>query len=79
MLKPRSRGRRLRLVLALWIAALPVLVGIMYITAVTSSDDRDRFYGTSGALFIGGVLLLPWIIGIGLLAWLAFRRRPRDA
>ncbi len=77
MLKSHRGGRRLRIALAIWIAALPLLVAIMYIAAATASDERDRFYGTSGALFIGGVLAIPWIIGIGLLAWLAFRRRTR--
>ena len=71
------RRRAWRIAFWLWFAALPALTAILYVSAAMSSDERDRFYGTSGAIFVGGVLALPWLIGLGVLAWLAFRRRQR--
>ena len=66
---------RTRWIFALWLLALPVLVAVLYVTAAVSETERERFYGTSGAIFIGGLLALPWIIGLLVLGWVAFRRR----
>lgn len=71
----RRPRRALKILLALWLLALPAFVAVTYLLAAISPLERDRFYGTSGALFIGGVLALPWLIGAGLLAWFAFRSR----
>lgn len=73
--RPRRPRRGLRIALALWLAALPAFVAVAYVLAATAPLERDRFYGTSGAIFIGGVLALPWLIGAALLAWFAFRSR----
>jgi hypothetical protein len=66
---------RTRWILALWLLALPALVAVLYITAALSQTEHERFYGTGGAIFIGGLLALPWIVGLVLLGWLVFRRR----
>lgn len=70
-----SRSRRVRWIFATWLLALPVLVGVLYLMAAFADTERERFYGTSGAIFTGGLLALPWIVGLIVLGWLAFRRR----
>jgi lipopolysaccharide export LptBFGC system permease protein LptF len=70
----RPRSRLLRWIFIAWLLALPVGVAIMYVAAATAATENDRLYGTGGALFIGGALALPWVIGLLVLGWIAFRR-----
>lgn len=63
-----NRSPIVRLVLVVWIAAYPAIVAWTYFTSV-------QRYAESSVIFVGGLLLLPWLVGIAVLAFLARRWR----
>jgi hypothetical protein len=65
----------MRWAFALWLVALPILVAGLFLMAAMEGDANARFHATNGAIFIAGLLVLPWVIGLLVLGWLAFRRR----
>jgi hypothetical protein len=71
---PPRRGR-IRWAFWIWLVALPVLATTLYVKAATEPDAHARFHGVNGAIFIAGALVVPWVIGLLVLGWLAFRRR----
>ncbi len=63
---PRSQG--VRWVLVAWFVAFPVIVAWTY---VTSRAD----YAVMSATFVGALLLIPWLVGVDVMALLSRRWR----
>lgn len=63
-----ARSQAVRWVLVAWIVAFPVIVAWTY---VTSRAD----YGVMGATFVGTLLLIPWLVGVLVMALLSRRWR----
>lgn len=61
-----TRAHAVRWILALWVVAFPALIVWTYLTSV-------QRYAESSVIFVGGLLLIPWLVGIIVLA-LLFRR-----
>ena len=55
-----------------WLAAYPVVVGVQLLLATTQVPNP---HAVSGAIFVAGVLLIPWLIGLAILGWLTHRSR----
>ena len=76
--EPERRGslnRRLKLILVLWAVAYPVIAcGPMVITEGGFSGMIGNFIGFT----LGGLLFVPWLIGLivlGALSWITSPRR----
>ena len=71
----RSLNSRLKIVLAIWAVAYPVVAcGPMVITEGGFSGMIGNFIG----LTLGGLLFVPWLVGIvvlGALVWVTSPRR----
>ena len=63
-----TRSQAVRWVLVAWIVAFPVIVAWTY---VTSRAD----YAVMSATFVGGVLLIPWLVGVLVMALISRRWR----
>ncbi len=63
-----TRSQAVRWVLVAWIVAFPVIVAFTYFT---SRAD----YAVMSVTFVGGLLLIPWLIGVLVIALLARRWR----
>ncbi len=66
-----TRSQAVRWVLVAWIVAFPVIVAWTY---VTSHAD----YAVMSATFVGAVLLLPWLVGVLVMALLSRRWRTTE-
>ncbi len=63
-----TRSHAVRWVLVAWLVAFPVIVACTY---VTSHPD----YAVMSVTFVGGLLVLPWLVGVLVIALLARRWR----
>lgn len=70
-----SLNAKLKLLLAVWAVAYPVVAcGPAYIT----HGGVSGFIGNALSTLLGGILLVPWLLGLlvlGTLAWLTSSRR----
>lgn len=64
-----TRSLAVRWLLVAWIVAYPLIVGWTYL-----SSRAD--YAQMSAAFVGAALLLPWLVGVLVLALLWRRWRP---
>ena len=76
--EPEQRGtlnRRLKIILAIWAVAYPVVsCGPMALT----EGGISGAIGTFVSLTLGGLLLVPWLLGLvvlGALVWITSPRR----
>ena len=63
-----TRSQTVRWVLLAWIVAFPVIVAGTY---VTSRAD----YAVMSATLVGALLLIPWLVGVAVMAFLSRRWR----
>jgi hypothetical protein len=55
-----------------WLAAYPIIVGAQLLIAMNQIASQ---HAVSGAIFVAGALLIPWLIGLAILGWLTYRSR----
>ncbi len=65
-----TRSQAVRWVLVAWIVAFPVIVAWMYFK---STPD----YAVMSATFVGALLLIPWLVGVLVMALLSRRWRTK--